>query len=163
VRELVGPGLSDIKLSDFLLDAGSQDVLGNIEIVVHLKAQPETGRISEVPGEPERRIGSDTAPPVYDFVDSSRGNAQIIAKLILADAQRLEKLLIENLARMYWGYLAHDSPLMVVDNLNVIDVSISPDETDSPLVVYPYDVLSLPLAGQCLESIPGRDTKVLNR
>ncbi len=94
VRKVIGPGLRDIKLSDFLLDAGRQVVLGNVEIVVHLETQPETGRISEIPGESERRVCRDTASPVHDFVDSSRGDAQIIAKLILADAQRLEKLLI---------------------------------------------------------------------
>lgn len=86
--------LRDIKLPDFLLDAGGQDVLGNIEIVVHLEPQPETGRSSEVSGESECRIGRDTASRVHDLVDSSRGNAQILAKLILADAQRLEKFLM---------------------------------------------------------------------
>ena len=81
VRAVVGPGLSDIKLPDFLLDAGRQDVLGNIEIVVHLQTQPETGRISKVPGESESRVCRDAAPPVHDFVDSTWGDTQIIAKL----------------------------------------------------------------------------------
>jgi hypothetical protein len=54
---------------------------------------------------------------VHNFVDSTRGYAQIIAKLILADAQWLEKLLIQNFARMHWRDLTHDSPLMVVDDL----------------------------------------------
>jgi hypothetical protein len=163
VLEVVGPNLCDIKPSDFLFDTGGQVVLGNVEVVVHLEPQPETGRISEVPGESECGVGRDTASPVHDFVDSTWGNAQIIAKLILADAQRFEKLFIENFARMHWRDFAHDSPLMVVNDLYVIGVSVSPDEADPPLVVYPYAVLPLPLAGQCLESIPRRNTKVLNR
>jgi hypothetical protein len=52
---------------------------------------------------------------------------------------------------------------MVVDNLYLIGVSVSPDEADSPLVVYPYAVLPLALAGQSFKPIPRRDTKVLNR
>ena len=163
MRDVVGPVLCHIKLSDFLLDAGRQVVLGNVEIIVHLETQPETGRISEVPGESERGVGRDAAPPVHDFIDSTRGDAQIIAKLILADSQRLQKFLIEDFARVYWRDPTHDSPLVVVDNLYVIGVSVSPDEADSPLVVYPYTVLSLPLAGQSFESIPRRNTKVLNR
>ena len=61
-----------------------------------METQPKTCRISEVPGKSERGVGRDTASPVHDVVDSTWGNVQIIAKLILADAQRFEKLFIEN-------------------------------------------------------------------
>lgn len=86
VHAIVGPGLCDIKLLDLFLNAGRQDVLSNIEIIVHLKAQPETGRIPEVPCESQRRIGRDTPPPMDDFVDSTWGDAEITAKFVLTDA-----------------------------------------------------------------------------
>jgi len=86
VHAIVGPGLCDIELLDLFLNAGRQDVLGNIEIIVHLKAQPETGRIPKVPCEPQRRIGRDTPPPMDDFVDSTWGDAETTSKFVLTDA-----------------------------------------------------------------------------
>ena len=45
---------------------------------------------------------------------------------------------------------------MIVDDLHVITMSCPPYETDSPLVVYPYRVLPLPVPSQGLQSVPGR-------
>jgi len=98
-----------------------------------------------------------------DFVDSPWGDAEIFANLVLADAQRLQKLLMQNLTRMYRRDLAHNSPLVIVDNLYVIGVSVSPDEADSPLVVYPNAVLPLTVAGQGFKSIPWRNKEIVNR
>jgi len=52
---------------------------------------------------------------------------------------------------------------VVVDNLYVIGVSISPDEADSPLIVYSYAMLPLPVGGQSFKSIPWRNTEIVNR
>lgn len=48
---------------------------------------------------------------------------------------------------MYGKNFAHDSPPVVIDNLYIMGVCVAPDETDSPLIVYSYAMLSLPAAG----------------
>src|ERR1700694_649064 len=43
---------------------------------------------------------------------------------------------------------------MIVDNLKVEGMAITPYKTDSPLVVNANRVLSLPIASQCLQLVP---------
>jgi len=38
----------DIQAMDFLADTRSEGIICNIELIVHLQAQPETGGITEV-------------------------------------------------------------------------------------------------------------------
>ena len=79
-----------------------------------------------------------------DLVDPASGDPEVLAELVLADSQRLEKLLFQNLARMHGRYVLHAlhvSPLVIVDDLNTMSAAIAPDEADSPLVINPYAVL----------------------
>lgn len=50
---------------------------------------------------------------------------------------------------------------MVVDDFDVVCVSIQPAETDAPLVVDAYAVLSLPVTLERLQPITGRNEQVL--
>src|ERR1035438_6074541 len=43
--------------------------------------------------------------------------------------------------------------LMIIDNLDVLRSALSPDETDSPLVVDSDAMLTLPVAGQSLDPV----------
>jgi len=70
-------------LTDFPLDAGSEGILGYIQIVVHLQAQPETGRVSEVARQSHRRVGGDAALSMNNLIDSARRDTQIPAEPIL--------------------------------------------------------------------------------
>lgn len=149
-------------LMDFLLDPGCEFVLRDIQIVVHLKPKPETGRIPEVPGKPQCRIGSDTALPVNDLVDPAGRNPQVMTELILADLEGLQKLLVQNLPRMYGWYLLHSSPPVVIDYLNIMRVSVTPDETNSPPVVYTYAELPLSISRQGLELISWGHAKIID-
>jgi hypothetical protein len=45
---------------------------------------------------------------------------------------------------------------MIVDNLNIMRISRSPAETDTPLAIDSNAVLSLPFSVQCLKTIVGR-------
>jgi hypothetical protein len=51
---------------------------------------------------------------------------------------------------------------VIVNNLNVISAAIAPDKTDSPLIVDPYTVLSLSVAGESLQSVPRGDAEVID-
>jgi len=52
---------------------------------------------------------------------------------------------------------------MIVDDLDLVGVAIAPYKTDPPLVVDPYAVLALTIAGQLLEPVSGRNPEVLQR
>jgi hypothetical protein len=52
---------------------------------------------------------------------------------------------------------------MVVDNLNVVGVTLSPPETDPPLLVDSDAVLSQAASAQRLDVVAGRNPKILKR
>jgi hypothetical protein len=92
-----------------------------------------------------------------DLVDPARGNPKVFAEPVLADGQRLKELLFQNLARMHRRNFSHISPLMIVDHLNVMSATVTPDEADSPLVVDPYAVLSLSVARESFQAVSRRN------
>ena len=49
---------------------------------------------------------------------------------------------------------------MVVDDFNVIGVSVAPNETDTPLIVNPNTMLPFLVAAQRLQTVPGRRDQV---
>jgi len=51
---------------------------------------------------------------------------------------------------------------MIVDDLNVMSATVTPDEADSPLVVDPYAVLSLSVARESFQAVSRRDAKVFD-
>ena len=53
------------------------------------------------------------------------------------------------------------SNLVIIDNLDIKGVTVTPPETDPPLLVDPYAVLALPIAFQSLKLIRARNRKVL--
>ncbi len=52
---------------------------------------------------------------------------------------------------------------MVIDDLHVAGVVVSPAEADPPLIVDPDAVLALPVACQCLQPVPRGYPEILQR
>ena len=50
---------------------------------------------------------------------------------------------------------------MIVYDLNIVSVSLVPAEADTPLVIDPNAVLSLPVSSQFLKAISWRDKKIV--
>jgi hypothetical protein len=50
---------------------------------------------------------------------------------------------------------------MIIDDFDILNAGIGPSETHSELIVDPDTVLSLSIAFQGLQTIPGRNTKVI--
>jgi len=53
--------------------------------------------------------------------------------------------------------------LVIVGDLNIKGITVLPSEADPPLVVDPDAVLTFPIAGQLLETIPGWNSQVAQR
>jgi hypothetical protein len=49
---------------------------------------------------------------------------------------------------------------VIVHNLNIVGLAVTPNEADSPLIVDPDAVLTRSTPFQCLQTITGRDAKV---
>ena len=49
---------------------------------------------------------------------------------------------------------------MIVNDLHVIGISVKPNETQTPLIVYPDAVLPFPDATQCFQAISGWRRKI---
>lgn len=65
-----------------------------------LKIQPEAIAGPEVGGEAQGRVGGDGALAVNDLVDPPCRNADVKGQPVLADPQRRQKLLGQDLSRM---------------------------------------------------------------
>jgi hypothetical protein len=50
---------------------------------------------------------------------------------------------------------------MVINHFNIVGVAINPPETDPPLLVDSDTELSGPITGKLLQTIVGRDSKIL--
>lgn len=59
------------------------------------------------------------------------------------------------------SHLRHLS--MVVDNLDIVGISVGPPETYAPLVVDANAELIFSIAGEFLQSVPGRHSKIIKR
>jgi hypothetical protein len=51
-------------------------------------------------------------------------------------------------------------PLVIVHDFNVVSIPVPPNETQTPLIVYPNAVLALPVPTQRFQSIAGRRRQV---
>ena len=131
---------------DFMPDVGSRFVGCNIQVVIHLEAKPEAGGITKEACQPKGGVGGDAASAMHDLVDPAWRDVQLLAQLVLTEAERPHELFLQNLARMDWRYFLHRSPLVIVHDLNDVRVAIAPHEADAPRVVDPNAMLSLPFA-----------------
>jgi len=49
---------------------------------------------------------------------------------------------------------------VIIDDLNVVGVSVKPNKAETPLIVDSYAMLSLPIAAQSFQTIPWRRYQV---
>jgi len=80
------------------------------EVPIELQAQPKLGRHAKHPFEPQRRIGSDGAFAADDFIQSRKRNPQPDGARGLADSERAQEFLLQDLAGMRGRPLPGQSP-----------------------------------------------------
>src|SRR5712692_1532481 len=71
-------------------------VLGTLQIVLYLEAEPEIARRTEILREPKRRVRRDGALAFHDFEDAVRRDMQIKRKLVDAGAGGRHEILEKN-------------------------------------------------------------------
>jgi hypothetical protein len=82
--------------------------------------------------------------------------------LVLAQAQRPDELLVQNLTGMERGELlrSHDGLLMVIHDLDAVGIPILPEETNPPLIVDPNAVLTFAVTFQSLKAVGRRRLQI---
>jgi hypothetical protein len=127
------------------------------EIVVGLKVQPELRGRSERAREQPRRFRSNPALAAHEFVDPLDRYSKVLGQRDLSNAERLEKLLAQDLPWVgrYSVPWKHHNPLVVIDNLDVMRITVLPPKDDPPSIIDPDAVLAAPFSLECLESVPG--------
>jgi len=147
-----------------LVDLRPHPPFGDPEIEVDLESEPQVGRDAKILGQSKRRVRSNGTLPVDDRADASRRDGDLASELVDADTQRFHEFFPQDLAGMdrIEQFLAcHRHTSMVINNLDLIGITVSPDEANSPLVIDANAVLALAVASQCLKPVPRRDLQVL--
>jgi hypothetical protein len=101
---------------------------------------------------------------VNDLVDSPSRYAEAFRETVLADAHRPEELLEEDLPRMDGRQFPCHSlllSLVVVHDLDLVGIPISPHKADPPLVVDSNTVLTTPVTTQRFQPIRRRYPQVI--
>ena len=101
-----------------------------------------------------------------DLAERGCGDPEILGKLVLGEIERLKPLFDEKIAECsnvdLVSFIHESASLMIIDNLDVISVSILPGKADSELCVDPYRELPLPVALQLLKPVAWRDPQIGN-
>jgi S-adenosylmethionine synthetase len=84
-----------------VLQRAAQPVLFHLEVVAGLQVQPEPLRGAEVPGQAQRGVRGDAPLAVDDLVDPPGRHVDRLGQLVLADSQRGEELLQQDLPRVH--------------------------------------------------------------
>jgi hypothetical protein len=136
---------------DLLVDLCADYAFGDSEIEIDLRSEAKLGRNTEVFTQSQRSVGSDSACPVHYSADAARWNRDFPGESIDTDVHWLHELLEKNLSGMNWvkQFLArYKSSLLIVDDLDVVSVTIFPHEANAPLIVNSNAMLTLTIASR---------------
>ena len=86
------------------LDPASEQVLGQVQIVVSLQPEPELRRIPEELPQPQRGVRGDPPLLEYDLVDAPGGHTDIDRDTVLAKPHWEEELLAQHFSGMQADY-----------------------------------------------------------
>jgi hypothetical protein len=134
---------------DLLIQSVGQSFSSCFKIIPSLQIHPELRFHPKEAAQPQGRICRDSSLTVNNLIDPTRRYAHGLSQMVLAHLHRLEEVLQQNLARMDWREvaMAHCLTSMVVNDLNIKGVVVTPDKADTPLVVYPDAMLPLSITG----------------
>ena len=92
-------------------ELGTKPISLDLEIKGGLQVEPEASRVAKEAAQAQRGVCSDGPLAEDDLVDPSGRNTQTLGETVLRDVERLEKFLVEDLARMNGreSFLSHVS------------------------------------------------------
>jgi hypothetical protein len=100
----------------------AEPVFLDLQVVAGLQVYPESLGGAEVPGQPQRGVCGDAALAVDDLVDPPGRDIYRLGQPVLANAQRREELLQQDLPRCTGGMTVSSAPgssLVIVNDLDI--------------------------------------------
>ena len=88
---------------DFALKTVTESILLKFKVVAGLQIQPQSLRRTEVSCKPQRCVRGDRALAMYDLVDATSGNADVLGQAVLRKSQRDQEIFSKNLTRWTGG------------------------------------------------------------
>jgi dihydrofolate reductase len=149
----------------FFCQAVTQEVFLLLQIKSRLEVEPKALGSAKVARQTQGSVGCDSASPVDNLIDPSRGNTDVLGDSILRNPHWLEKVAKQNLARVNRRKLSsgHKRFLVIVYDLNIMGVAVLPAEADAPLVIDANAVLAAPSALELLQPIGWRHSQIAQR
>jgi hypothetical protein len=140
----------------------AEDTFRDLGIVRRLSPQPVTIGKTEKSAQTQIGIGRDAPLAGHDVADALRRHADFLGQPILADAHRFQKLLQQEFTGSYGAELGHhNSPSMVVHDLDILGTCVRPPKANPILIVDPDTVLARSIAFQGLQPIARRHTQII--
>jgi hypothetical protein len=155
--------LSDTS-ADLPINLGANCAFGDSQVEVCLQSEPKLGRDAKVFAQSERGIGTDSTFPVHNGADASGRDNDVPGEPINADTHGLHEFFQKDLSGMnrLEPFLARhiSSLIMIVNNLNVVGITASPEETDPPPVINPDTVLASGIAFKRFQAVAWRSQQI---
>lgn len=149
---------------DLLVDLCANYAFGDSEIEVGLKSEPNLGGDAKVFAQSERSVCGDSTLPIDDIADAPGCDSDIPGELVNANAHRLHEFFQKDLPgmnRLEPCFARHISSLMIVNDLNVVSITASPEETEAPAVIDADAVLTPAVAFKRFQAVAWRNQQVL--
>ena len=155
--------LSDTS-ADLPINLCANCAFGYSQVEVGLQSEPKLGRDAKVFAQSERGIGTDSTFPVHNGADAPGRDSDVPGEPINADVHGLHKFFQKDLSGMnrLEPFLARhiSSLIMIVNNLNVVGITASPEETDPPPVINPDAVLAPAIALKRFQAVAWRSQQI---
>ena len=120
------------------------------DLIRPLQIQPELFGCPKEARQPDGRIGADAAPFQNNVIDTRRGNAESLCQFIRGEPHGPEKFLAQDFAGVnspvrgaFSDYSPESSPSVIIGDFHFENVVVSPNKTDSILIVDADAVLAL--------------------
>jgi len=125
----------------------------HLRVVRSLGPEPVAGTQAKKSAEPQIGVGRHGALAGDDFADARSRNVDRLGQSVLADAQGLQELLIQQFPGCDGRESIHGERSVIVNDFNVFRAIIPPAEAQSELVVDAVAVLASAITPQDLEAI----------
>ena len=118
------------------------------DVVLALQVEPELGPIAEIAAKPHRRIGRYRTAPIDDVGDTAGRHTEIEREPIGAQRARGD-LSPQEAARVCDR--GHGLSSVIVDDLDVVGVTLAKHEADSPACIHPHGPLPFALGFELVQ------------
>jgi hypothetical protein len=128
---------------------------------MRLKVHPESLAGAKIARHAKSAIGSNSPLAKDDLIDPPRRNTNDVGESILAEVERPDVLLEQDLSRVNWVHgPCHHHSLVVVNYLDDFGPCAGPTKTDSRLVIDIDSISACTIASKLLQSITRWNARV---